>query len=91
MLKKTTNSTVTYEPLAVSEVTFIKFQKTTDANGTKIYGKIVKNDAECGSLSYEEATDFLITSLKPRSKFTDAEVAFIYENAPKCIAEILSE
>ena len=40
MLKKTTNSTVTYEPLAVSEVTFIKFQKTTDANGAEVGGTV---------------------------------------------------
>lgn len=91
MLAKTTNSTVTYEPFAVSEETLMKFQKVANAKGVTIYGKIVKNDAECGSISYDSSGDYLITSLKPRSMFTDEEVASIYANAPKCIAEILSE
>ena len=91
MLAKTTNSTVTYEPVAISEETLVKFQKVANAKGVTIYGKIVKKDAECGSVSYDESGDYLITSLNPRSMFTDEEVASIHANAPKCVAEILAE
>lgn len=91
MLKKTTNSTVAYEPIAISDETVMKFQKVTNAKGTTIYGKIVKNDAECGSVSYDSSGDYLITSLKPRSMFTEEEVAAIHAHAPVCVAEILAE
>lgn len=91
MLKKTTNSTVTYEPFAISEETSMKFQKVTNAKGVTVYGKIVKNDAECGSVSYDESGDYLITSLKPHSMFTPEEVAAIHSQVPECVAEILSD
>lgn len=91
MLKKTTNSTVTYEPFAISEVTSMKFQRVANARGVTIYGKIVKNDAECGSVSYDSSGDYLITSLKPRSMFTEEEVAAIHAQVPACVADILSD
>ena len=91
MLKKTTNSTVTYEPFAISEETSVKFQKVTNAKGVTVYGKIVKNDAECGSVSYDSSGDYLITSLKPHSMFTGEEVSSIHAQVPDCVAEILSE
>lgn len=91
MLKKTTNSTVTYEPFAISEGAFMKFQKVANAKGVTVYGKIVKNDAECGSVSYDSSGDYLITSLKPRSMFTEEEVTAIHTHAPVCVAEILAE
>lgn len=91
MLKKTTNSTVTYEPFAISEETSMKFQKVTNAKGVTVYGKIVKNDAECGSVSYDASGDYLITSLKPRSMFTPEEVTAIHAQVPACVADILSD
>ena len=91
MLKKTTNSTVTYEPLKISEETCVKFQRVTNAKGVTIYGKIVKNDAECGSVSYDSPGDYLITSLKPRSMFIPEEVTAIHAQVPACVADILSD
>ena len=91
MLKKTTNSTGAYEPIAISDETVMKFQKVTNAKGSTIYGKIVKNDAECGSVSYEETGDYLITSLKPRSMFTPEEITAIHADGPGCIAEIMAD
>ena len=91
MLKKTTNSTVAYEPIVISDETVMKFQKVTNAKGVTIYGKIVKNDVECGSVSYDGAGDYLITSLKPCSMFTSDEVTAIHTEVPKCIGEIMAD
>lgn len=91
MLKKTTNSTVAYEPIAISDETVMKFQKVTNAKGVTVYGKILKNDAECGSVSYDGAGDYLITSLKPCTLFTPDEVTAIHSEVPKCIGEILAD
>ena len=91
MLKKTINSTVTYEPLKISEETCVKFQRVANAKGVTVYSKIVKNDAECGSVSYDSSGDYLITSLKPHSMFTSEEVTAIHAQVPACVAEILSE
>lgn len=87
MKQQTQNSTVTFEPEVISEHTKVTFTKVTNSKGTTIYGKIEKDNAEVGSISAEEAGNFLITSLKPVNKLTDEEVQEIYTKVPGWIKE----
>lgn len=91
MKKKSTNATVSYDPVALSKSATINFTKVVNANGTTVYGKIVKDDADAGNVSYDSKQDFLITSLKPYSRLTQDEVAAVYKNVPGCIKEILAD
>lgn len=91
MKKKTANSTVNYDPEVINESTAIHFTKVTNANGRTLYGKIVKDDAEVGNVSYEEQGNYMITSLKPYTSLTDAEVDAIYAKVPGCVREALAE
>lgn len=91
MKKKTANSTVNYDPEVVSEVCSIHFTRVTNAAGRTLYGKIIKDDAEVGSISYDEKGGYLITSLKPYASLTSDEVDTIYGKVPVCVREALSE
>lgn len=91
MKKKTANSTVNYDPEKISETTAIHFTKVTNASGTTLYGKIVKNDAEVGNVSYDEKGNYMVTSIKPYSTLTNEEVKTIYGRVPDCINEALAE
>lgn len=91
MKKKTANSTVNYDPEVINESTAIHFTKVTNANGNTLYGKIIKDDAEVGNVSYDEKGGYLITSLKPYASLTGEEVDAIYAKVPGCVREALSE
>ncbi|MBQ8769660.1 MAG: hypothetical protein IJZ60_00660 [Bacteroides sp.] len=90
MQEKTTNSTVNYNPEKISEETTVCFTKVTNAKGVTIHGKVMKNDAEVGSVSYDEKGDFFITSLKPVSALTGEEVETLYQKIPGFKKEMLS-
>lgn len=91
MKKKTENSTVNYDPVQVNEMLSINFTKVTGSKGVTIYGKVMKDGAEVGSVSYDAAGDYLITNLKPFSKVDAEEVVGIYAQIPECIQELLEE
>ncbi len=91
MKKKSTNATISYDPVVLSKTASINFTRVTNANGTTIYGKIVKDDTEAGNVSYDSKSDYMITNLKPFSRLTSEEVAAVYNNVPGCISEILAD
>lgn len=91
MRKTSENATITFEPEAVSENCKVTFTKISNANGKTVYGKVEKNNAEVGSISYEQKGNFLITSLKPADRLTKEEVATIYQNVPTWVNEVLDE
>ena len=90
MQEKTTNSTVNYSPEKISEETSVYFTKVTNANGVTIHGKVMKNDAEVGTVSYDEKGGYFITSLKPVTALTDDEVETLYQKIPGFKKEMLS-
>lgn len=91
MKKKSSNSTVSYDPVVLSDNAVINFTRVTNASGTTVYGKIVKNDAEVGNVAYDSKGGYMNTSLKPFDALTAEEVSAVYSNVPVCINEILSE
>ncbi|MBR2007131.1 MAG: hypothetical protein IKA01_04055 [Alistipes sp.] len=91
MKKKTEKTSVSYDPVVISETTNVQFTKSVKSTGTAIYGKILKDGAEVGQVSYEETGDYMITSVKPFSKLTKEEVAELYAQVPTCIDEMLHE
>lgn len=91
MKKKTSNATVSYDPVAVSENTAINFTHVVAAGCTTVYGKIVKDGTEVGSVAYDSRGGYLNTSLKPFAALTEDEVRAVYEQVPACIGEILEE
>ena len=91
MKKKTEKTSVSYDPVAISEAASIQFTKNVRSTGTSIYGKILKDGAEVGNVSYEESAGYLITSIKPVSQLTKEEIAEIYTQVPVCIDEALND
>lgn len=91
MKKKTEKTSVSYDPVVISEATSIQFTKNVRSTGTTIYGKILKDGAEVGNVSYEESADYLITSIKPVSQLTKEEIEEIYAQVPTCIDEALND
>ena len=91
MKKKTERTSVSYDPVTLSDAASVQFTKTVKGTGTTIYGKIIKEDTEVGQVSYEETGDYMITSVKPFSKLTKEEVAELYAQVPTCIDEMLHE
>ena len=91
MKKKTSNSTVSYDPVVLSENAAINFTHVTNQSGTTVYGKITKDGAEVGNVAYDSRGGYLNTSLKPFDALTQEEVAAVYANVPTCISEILAE
>lgn len=91
MKKVTQNATITFEPEVINENTTVTFTKVTNAKGSTLYGKVQKDGAEVGSISYEDTGNFLVISLKPISKLTAEEQATICQNTPTWIAEAMAE
>jgi hypothetical protein len=91
MKKKSENATVNYDAVQVNESVAVSFTKVTSAAGVAIYGKITKDGADAGSVSYEGKGDYFITSLKPKSMFTQEDIVSIYALVPSCIEEILND
>ena len=91
MKKKTEKTSVSYDPVAISEAASIQFTKNVRSTGTTIYGKILKDGAEVGNASYEESAGYLITSIKPVNQLTKEEIAEIYAQVPACIDEALND
>lgn len=91
MKKKTERTSVSYDPVVISETTNVQFTKSVKSTGTTIYGKIIKEDTEVGQVSYDESGGYLITTVKPFSKLTKEEVAELYAQVPTCIDEMLND
>lgn len=91
MKKQKSQAVVNYEPVSLSDAAKVSFTRTTDAAGTVIYGKIVKDGAEVGNVAYSSKAGYMNTSLKPYDSLTSDEVKSLYDQVPDCIAEILSE
>ena len=53
MKKKSSNSTVSYDPVVLSENANINFTRVTNQSGTTVYGKITKDGAEVGNVAYD--------------------------------------
>ena len=91
MEKKAQNSTTNYAPEKVSEAVEIHFTKIVSGGNTAISGSIRKEGTEAGTVSYEAAGNYLITSLKPYSTLEPEEVKAAYDAIPDCIAEMLND
>ncbi len=91
MKKKSSNSSVSYDPVVLSENASINFTRVSNTNGTTVYGKIVKDGAEVGNVAYDSRGGYMNTSLKPFAALTQEEVSAVYATVPGCINEILSE
>lgn len=91
MKKKAERTSVNYDPVAISEAASIQFHKTVNSAGTTIYGKVTKDGAEVGNVSYDESGGYLITSVKPFGSLTKEEVAELYAQVPTCIDEMLND
>lgn len=91
MKKKTEKTSVSYDPVVISETTNVQFTKSVKSTGTAIYGKILKDGAEVGQVAYEESGGYLITTIKPFSSLTKEEVAALYAEVPACIDEMLND
>lgn len=88
MKKVATNSTVNFEPVVISKEASIKFSMTTDAVSTTLYGSIVKNGAEVGSVSFDsKGNGYLYTNIKALDVLTSEEVDEIYNQVPTCVRE----
>ncbi len=85
-----TTSTETFEQ-QVSEKVNITFTKVVTANNTTIYGKITKDGADAGNVSYDKNTDHVTMQAKPFSSFTTEEVTALYTAIPECINELTAE
>lgn len=88
MKEQTTNSTVNYEPVVISDEVSIYFTKVVNSSNITIYGKVMKKGAEVGSVSLDKSGGYLITSLKPYTELTEIEVKGIYGKVPECIKEM---
>ena len=91
MKKKTERTSVSYDPVTLSETASVQFTKTVKGTGTSIYGKIIKEGTEVGQVSYDESGGYLITTIKPFSSLTKDEVAALYAEVPTCIDEMLND
>ena len=91
MKKKTERTSVSYDPVTLSDAASVQFTKTVKGTGTTIYGKIIKEDTEVGQVSYDESGGYLITTVKPFSCLTKEEVAALYAEVPTCIDEMLND
>ena len=90
MIKKTENATVNFQPESISENCTVTFARTTNANGTVINGRIRKDDAEVGSISYSSRDNYLIVSLKPLQKLTDEEQSAIMASIKQWVADVIA-
>ncbi len=91
MEKKAENSTTNYAPEKVSEAVEIHFTKIVSGGNTTVSGTIRKDGSDVGSVSFETAGNYLITSLKPYGGLTGEEVTAVYSAVPGCITEMLDD
>lgn len=91
MEKKAQNSTTNYAPEKVTDGVEIHFTRIVSGGTTTISGSIRKDGSEVGTVSFESAGNYLITSLKPYTGLTDGEVVSVYNAVPGCIAEMLND
>ena len=91
MKKKTERTSVSYDPVTLSDAASVQLTKTVKGTGTTIYGKIIKEDTEVCQVSYDESGGYLITTVKPFSSLTKEEVAALYAEVPTCIDEMLND
>lgn len=90
MKKNSENLSVSFDPVVLSENVKITFNRVTNAKGTTVYGKILKNGAEVGNVAYDSAGGYMNTCLKPFSSLTKEEVVAVYAVIPECVYEALS-
>lgn len=91
MKKEGENSTTNYAPEQVSEGVEIHFTKIATGSRTTISGRIKKDGSDAGSVSYDTAGNYLITSLKPYGLLTCDDVKAVYAAVPGCIAEMTND
>ena len=91
MKKKTANATISYDPVVISEETTISFTKSTNALGTTIYGRVLKNSVDAGTVAYDGKGNYLNLSLKPYDLLTQEEISEVYAQVPQCVREMLAD
>lgn len=87
---KTENTNQTFEPVVINDSTKVNFSRVVDASGTTIHGKIEKDNAEVGNISFSTSGGYLIVSLKPFAKLDREEITSICQQAPEWIFEAIN-
>lgn len=91
MEKTKQNSTVDYAPQQCGEKTEVKFTKTTNSSGTSVFGRILTDGSERGSISYDTSRGNLLIQVKDFGSMPEADRGAVCSNAPGWIEEIISE
>ena len=81
----------TYTPVAVSESATVTFNKVTVSGNVTINGRIVRNSAEIGQVSYNTKSGALIVKLYPLTDLTTIDQSAILGSLPGYINELLTE
>lgn len=87
---KTENTNQTFEPVVINDSTKVTFSRVKDASGTTIHGKIEKDNAEAGNISYSDSGGYFIISLKPVTKLEQEEITEICQKAPEWIFDAVN-
>jgi hypothetical protein len=91
MKKSTENATVDYEPEKITDSVEIRFFKTVSGDRCSVHGKITKDGAEAGSVTYDSRNGLYIVSLKPVSSLTSEEQGAVLAGVHGCVSEILAD
>lgn len=86
---KTENTNQTFEPEVINDSTKVTFSRVKDASGTTIHGKIEKDNAEVGNISFSDGGGYLIVSLKPFAKLEREEITELCAKAPEWIFDAI--
>lgn len=90
LTKKTQNATIDFEPVKITDKIEASVSKTISEGRTRITIKFIKDGESVGSSSYDEKGDFIMTSIKPKSSVTTAEIVSIYKAIPEIFTEVLN-
>lgn len=88
MEKKTLNSMEQFTE-TVSEDVVIDFTKNTNTMNVSVYGRILKQGAEVGSITYDKGGNNMTLSYKPFDALTFEEKNIICQKAMPCISELI--
>lgn len=80
----------TYKPISLSDTATITFTKVINSGNLTINGRVSKNSAEVGQVSYNEKSGALIVKLTLK-ELTTLEQTALLKSLPGYINEILSE
>lgn len=90
MKTKQMNMTVNYEPEKVNDNVAIVFSVTGRNEGKDVYGRIVKNDDEKGTVSLSTKDNYMVLSVRKMADLTAEELKETIAHVASCVDELLS-